>query len=601
MSIACYRFLPFPSPNHLTGLSIAVSTKKLRTRKPITYALDPNVTDVDHRTSFQDYQSLFVSQRSETKESVSLVLVEGSIPSDFPNGTYYLAGPGIFSDDHGPTVNPLDGHGYLRAFQFGNGSVSYSAKYVKTEAQREERDDSTGEWKFVYRGPFSVLLGANMFGNMKVMKNVANTSVGVWGHRLLCFWEGGNPHQIDPVSLDTVGEVDLLVNHNRNYKMGMDFVRMFLKHLLLGVFKMSEKRLLSHYKIDSKRKRLIVLSCNYEDILLPIANFSFYEFDSDFKLVEKKEFSIADHLLIHDWCFTENHYIIVGNRIKNNGFGPSFDAVMGHSPMISTLAVNTDQQTSPVYLLPRFGRTTTGRDWQKPIQLPKKMWVIHVGNGFEEIDESGNGIIQFIASASSYEWFKLHKLFGYDWRSGNLDPSFYSVVEGGRGEEKESISSCPHLFMVSIKLIEGISSLIDVSRIWNRPADFPTINQIFSGGRNNYVYASTTVGNTRRPFLPHFPFDSLVKLDLSNGSMVTWSADDDRGFVGEPIFIPRKKSTKEEEEDDGYIVTVEYAISKKMCYLVILDASCLGEVVAKIEIPKNLTFPLGFHGFWAEK
>lgn len=250
MSAAYYRFLPFPSsffssPNHINRFSLAVATKQLHTScKPITYAAHRNTTDDDRLTSFEDYQSLFVSQRSETKESISLVVVEGAIPSDFPEGTYYLVGPGIFSDDHGSTVNPLDGHGYLRAFRFGNGSVRYSARYVETEAQREERDEVTGEWKFVYRGPFSVLRGSNMFGNMKVMKNVANTSVGVWGGRLFCFWEGGHPHEIDPVLLDTVGQVDLFVDHNRGYdgentgslyKMGMDFVGIFLKHVLHGM------------------------------------------------------------------------------------------------------------------------------------------------------------------------------------------------------------------------------------------------------------------------------------------------------------------------------------------------------------------------------
>lgn len=81
------------------------------------------------------------------------------------------------------------------------------------------------------------------------------------------------------------------------------------------------------------------------------------------------------------------------------------------------------------------------------------------------------------------------------------------------------------------------------------------------------------------------------------------------------------------EEDDGYVLVVEvmmphftgqplvvdlmyviglffgqYAVEKKMCYLVILDARIIGEdeaAVAKLEVPKQFTFPIGFHGFWA--
>lgn len=40
------------------------------------------------------------------------------------------------------------------------------------------------------------------------------------------------------------------------------------------------------------------------------------EFDLNFKLLQKKDFSIPDHLMIHDWAFTDSHYIIFGNRIK---------------------------------------------------------------------------------------------------------------------------------------------------------------------------------------------------------------------------------------------------------------------------------------------
>lgn len=166
-----------------------------------------NVVD-DSIAAFWDYQFLFVSQRTETADPAVLRLVEGEIPENFPSGTYYLAGPGLFSDDHGSTVHPLDGHGYLRAFVFEEErkeEVRFMAKYVKTEAKMEEHDEETDTWRFTHRGPFSVLKGGRKLGNTKVMKNVANTSVVRWGGRLLCLWEGGDPYEISPDTLDTVG------------------------------------------------------------------------------------------------------------------------------------------------------------------------------------------------------------------------------------------------------------------------------------------------------------------------------------------------------------------------------------------------------------
>ncbi|CAA6656165.1 unnamed protein product [Spirodela intermedia] len=513
-------------------------------------------------TAFWDYQGLFVSQRRETSSPVSLRAVDGAVPADFPAGTYYLAGPGLFADDHGSTVHPLDGHGYLRSFNFessGRG-VKYSARYVETGAQREERDDETGTWKFTHRGPFSVLKAGKKLGNMKVMKNVANTSVLVWG--------GG---------CSACGKAESPTNSTERPSTRLASSTWSTRGITTvggaGVFKMPEKRLLSHYRVDARRNRLLMLACNAEDMLLPRSNFTFYEFDSNFRLLQKKDFTIPDHLMIHDWAFTEGHYVLVGNRIKLDVSGSLVAAVSGHSPMISALSVNPSRPTSPIYLLPRFsdGEDGSRRDWAVPIEAPGQLWVLHIGNAFERREESGEVEIQLQASACSYQWFNFQKMFGYNWQSGELDPSFMNPKKGRQ-------SLLPHLVKV------------------DQPADFPAINPAFSGRDNEHVYVGTTSGARR--FLPYFPFDSVGKINCSDGSIATWSAGR-RRFLGEPIFVPRKGSAG--GEDDGYILVVEYAVWMSRCYLVILDARNVGRteaVVARIEVPKDLNFPLGFHGFW---
>ncbi|PHU31027.1 Carotenoid cleavage dioxygenase 7, chloroplastic [Capsicum chinense] len=560
----------------------------ITTTSPTHEVYTPEIDDTI--TAFWDYQFLFVSQRSETNEPVALRVVEGCIPSDFPSGTYYLTGPGIFTDDHGSTVHPLDGHGYLRAFEIdsGTGQVKFMARYIETEAQAEERDPLTGKWKFTHRGPFSVLKGGKMVGNTKVMKNVANTSVLQWGGRLFCLWEGGDPYEIDSKTLSTVGKFELIKNSDQSLPVEdskkfngdfLDVAAQILKPILYGVFKMTPKRLLSHYKIDSHRNRLLIMSCNAEDMLLPRSNFTFYEFDSNFQLLQTQEFEIPDQLMIHDWAFTDTHYILFGNRIKLDIPG-SMTAVCGLSPMISALSVNPSKSTSPIYLLPRFPnkQTNVERAWRKPIEAPSQMWVLHVGNAFEEIDDgTGNVNIKIQASGCSYQWFNFQKMFGYDWQSGKLDPSMMNVEEG---EEK----LLPHLVQVSI----------DLDTNGNCTKCSVTINSEFSGRKNTYVYAATSSGS--RQALPHFPFDTIVKLNTADKSVQKWSAGR-RRFIGEPVFIPR--GTK---EDDGYLLVVEYAVSTQRCYLVILDAQRIGEkneVVARLEVPRHLNFPLGFHGFWA--
>ncbi|KAE8766377.1 carotenoid cleavage dioxygenase 7, chloroplastic [Hordeum vulgare] len=88
--------------------------------------------------AFWDYNLLFRSQRAETSAPVQLRVTEGAIPPDFPAGTYYLARPGMFSDDHGSTVHPLDGHGFpAGSFRFNPGDgVHYAARYTTKQASR---------------------------------------------------------------------------------------------------------------------------------------------------------------------------------------------------------------------------------------------------------------------------------------------------------------------------------------------------------------------------------------------------------------------------------------------------------------------------------
>ncbi|KAJ4956312.1 hypothetical protein NE237_013095 [Protea cynaroides] len=591
---AAYHFKAIPASSTFPTSAKAkirwgASVSALHTQFPSSIA-DETVT------AFQDYQLLFTSQRSECVKPVVLRIVDGSIPADFPTGTYYLVGPGLFSDDHGSTVHPLDGHGYLRAFTIDGDKreVSFLARYVETEAQLEELDRKTGSWRFTHRGPFSVLRGGKKILNSKVMKNVANTTVLKWGGRLLCFWEGGFPHEIEPKTLDTIGMFNVMDgNDSLTWINGdvWDVAGLLLKPILCGVFKMPPKRLLSHYKIDAQRKRLLILSCNAEDMLLPRNNFTFCEFDLNFNLLQKQEFNIPDHLMIHDWAFTDTHYILFGNRVKIDVTG-SLRALLGLSPMISALSVNPSKNTTPIYLLPRSldSIKRKARNWKVPIEAPSQMWLLHVGNAFEQEDQNGALEIQLQAATCSYQWFNFIKLFGYNWQSGKLDPSFMNARDG-------EVELLPHLIQVSIKLdSNGIQQkcLVEPLNHWSRPSDFPVVNPAFTGHGNNYIYAATSSGSRR--LFPYFPFDTVAKLNLSTKAVSTWSVGS-RRFIGEPVFV-----SKGIEEDDGYLLVVEYAVSIQRCYLVVLNAKRIGEVdavVARLEVPKHLNFPFAFHGFWA--
>ncbi|CAO2834049.1 unnamed protein product [Amaranthus hypochondriacus] len=601
------RFQPKTATTQLVTISMPdnhqVSTKEIS--MPDNWIRTKEIDD--EVVAFWDYQFLFMSQRLEVSNPIKLKLIEGALPKYFPSGTYYLIGPGLFIDDYGSTIHPLDGHGYLRAFEIDgpNGEVKFWAKYVKTEAHMEECDPITGSWKFTHRGPFSVLKRGKKVANTKVMKNVANTSILKWGERLFSLWEGGTPYEIDPKTLNTIGNFNFIHNDDDHHdhhdddevsigqSHAWDVVAHMLKPILHGIFKMPPKRLLSHYKIDSKRGRLIIMACNAEDMVLPTSHYTFYELDQNFKLLQVREFTIPDHSMIHDWAFTDTHYILFTNHVKLDILG-SMAAISGQAPMISALSVNKKKPTTSIYLLPRFPNTKNSNEyWKKAIEAPQ-LWLLHVANAFEQIDDHGNLTFQIHVTACAYQWFNFQNMFGYNWQSDILDPSIMNSKEG-----KEQLF--PHLFEVTIKLDKnGKDPKCKVTCLnkRTRSSDFPIINPKYCGYKHRYVYAAASSGSHQ--ILSHFPFDTILKFDNLTKKVSTWSPGS-RRFVGEPIFISKQSFNG---EDDGYLLVVEYVASRRKCNLVILDAKRVGEVravVARFEVPKSFTFPLGFHGTWTSK
>ncbi len=82
--------------------------------------------------------------------------------------------------------------------------------------------------------------------------------------------------------------------------------------------------------------------------------------------------------------------------------------------------------------------------------------------------------------------------------------------------------------------------------------------------------------------------DRIVKVDVTDGSALTWSEPD--CYPGEPVFVGRPGA---ESEDDGVLLSVVLDAAAQTSFLLVLDAANLDEL-ARACVPHHI--PFGFHG-----
>lgn len=129
--------------------------------------------------------------------------VEGKLPAEL-RGTLYRNGPGLFDRGGLRKRNLLDGDGMVQAFRFDDGGVHYRNRFVRTAKFVEEEAAGT----FLYpswstQAPGGLI--ANFWGAGRI-KSQAGVTVYLWRDRLYAFDEMGLPYELDPVTLDTIGE-----------------------------------------------------------------------------------------------------------------------------------------------------------------------------------------------------------------------------------------------------------------------------------------------------------------------------------------------------------------------------------------------------------
>ena len=130
--------------------------------------------------------------------------VEGRLPGEL-RGTLVRNGPGQFEQFGRPYRHPFEADGALSAVRFdGSGGALGSARLTPSAGLVEER--AAGRILYGLSAPWPRRVLNLLRGRQK---NTANTNVMAWQGRLFALMEGAGPTEIDPGTLDVIGETDL--------------------------------------------------------------------------------------------------------------------------------------------------------------------------------------------------------------------------------------------------------------------------------------------------------------------------------------------------------------------------------------------------------
>jgi all-trans-8'-apo-beta-carotenal 15,15'-oxygenase len=119
----------------------------------------------------------------------------------------------------------------------------------------------------------------------------------------------------------------------------------------------------------------------------------------------------------------------------------------------------------------------------------------------------------------------------------------------------------------------------------DRSCEFPRHHPDYEGRPHRYSYVNS------RHHLGTM-FDEITKLDLADNSQSSHVAETPGNSFCEPVFAPRPGAV---DEDNGWLLSVEYQVATQTSRLVILDAADPARgPVATAELTHHV--PQGFHG-----
>ena len=202
--------------------------------------------------------------------------IEGHVPS-FIRGTYYLNGPARFELAGVRYRHWLDGDGMVCALRFEEDRISFTNRFVRSRKFTAEEQAGSP----IFR-TFGTAFAGDLLKRRIMLESPINVSVYPYRDSLLAFGEQGLPYELDPLTLETLGEV--------NFRGALNDVSPFS----------------AHPKFDHKTGEMFNFGVAFSasDPLL-----HFYRFDEQSTLVYRRRLPLDYPCSLHDFGLSQSFAI----------------------------------------------------------------------------------------------------------------------------------------------------------------------------------------------------------------------------------------------------------------------------------------------------
>lgn len=169
---------------------------------------------------------------------------------------------------------------------------------------------------------------------------------------------------------------------------------------------------------------------------------------------------------------------------------------------------------------------------------------------------------------------------------------FASFSEVGKGDSLERERDVATWGKYCRAIVEPKAQKLHMETLYDELCEFPRIHPRCEGKPHRYTWFASNMG-TANVAADEEPVDRLVKFDTETQQSTSYAFAPGQ-IPSEPIFVPRKDST---DEDDGYLLSLVYDKDSHTSFVAVLDAQTptkgpLANVWFSHHIPGT------FHGVW---